>query len=73
MTDSTDAVDWYDGPTDDRGGDFRIFEEKAGVISPKACWVCIAEGYLYSADTLEKLVGVLNREWKQDRHLVGTL
>lgn len=53
------------------GNDFRIFKEMAGVISPEDCWVCICEGYLYTADTLEHLIDVLNTEWKLDRHLVG--
>lgn len=49
----------------------KIFKEKAGIISPNEIWVCICDGYLYTADTLEELVIVLNKEWKQDKHLVG--
>lgn len=48
----------------------NIFLEKAGVLSEEACWVCICEGYLYTADTLPELVTVLNTEWKHDKHLV---
>jgi acyl-ACP thioesterase len=72
MTDATDDVDWYDGPTIPYNEhDFRIFKERPGIISTDACWVCISEGYLYTADTLEELVDVLNTEWKKARHLVG--
>lgn len=49
----------------------RIFEEEAGVISSNKIWVCICEGYLYTADTLKELIELLNTEWKQDRHLIG--
>lgn len=50
---------------------FRIFQEKAGVISDNPCWCCISEGYLYIGDTLEDLAHILNSEWKHDKHLVG--
>ena len=49
----------------------KIYQEKAGVISDGPIWVCNCEGYLYTADTLEELVALLNNEWKHDRHLVG--
>lgn len=49
----------------------KIFKEKAGVISKGECWVCIHDGYLYTAKTLEKLIEVLNTEWEHDKHLVG--
>ena len=48
----------------------RIFQEEAGVISENPVWVCVCEGYLYIADTLESLIEVLNTEWKADKHLV---
>jgi len=48
---------------------FRLFREEAGVISKEKCWVCVCEGYLYTADTLEDLIQVLNIEWKQDKWL----
>ena len=50
---------------------FRIFQEKAGVISKEPIWVCISEGYLYNGDTIEELIETLNNSWKNDRHLVG--
>lgn len=46
----------------------RIYKEKAGVISPNECWVCICEGYLYVKETLEELIELLNTEWKHDEH-----
>jgi hypothetical protein len=49
----------------------RIFQDKLRVISERDIWVCICEGYLYVADTLEDLIRVLNSEWKHDKHLVG--
>jgi hypothetical protein len=47
----------------------KIYKEELGVISKKETWVCICEGYLYTAETLEKLVELLNTEWKLDKHL----
>lgn len=49
----------------------NIFKEKAGVISKEPIWVCIHEGYMYTADTLELLVIVLNTEWEHEQHMVG--
>jgi len=49
----------------------RIFLEKSGVISKGSAWVCLCDGYMYTANTLNQLVDVLNTEWKLDRHLVG--
>ena len=49
----------------------KIFLEKAGVISPGPIWVCFCTCYMYTADTLEDLVDVLNSEWEHDNHLVG--
>ena len=50
---------------------FKIFKQKAGVISPNEVWVCICEEYLYIEDTLEELITLLNTEWKDDKHLAG--
>lgn len=49
----------------------HIYKEKAGVISEGPVWVCIHDGYLYTADTLEGLIKVLNEEWEHDKYLVG--
>ena len=49
----------------------RIFRERPGVISEGPCWVCVAPGYLYTADTLPGLLWVLAWEWGEDRHLAG--
>jgi hypothetical protein len=49
----------------------RIFEEQPGVISEGPCWVCIHNGYMYTALTLEDLIQVLNTEWEHDKHIVG--
>lgn len=48
-----------------------IYEEKAGIVSKGTCWVCICDPYMYIADTLLELIDVLNREWENDKHLVG--
>ena len=48
----------------------HIYQEKAGVISPDPVWVCICEGYLYTANTLEQLIEKLNTEWKDGQHYV---
>jgi len=49
----------------------KIFKTKAGEISKEPCWVCIHDGYMYDADTLEELIEVLNTEWEHDKHIVG--
>ena len=49
----------------------HIFSQEGGVISKEDCWVCIHNDYLYTGDTLEDLVLVLNNEWEDDKHLVG--
>lgn len=54
-----------------RGGGMKIFKEKPGVISEGPGWVCIDDGYLYTADTLLGLLWMLLTQWKDDRHMVG--
>jgi len=49
----------------------KIYKEKAGVISKNPVWVCTCDGYLYIANTIKKLIHILNTEWKNDKHLVG--
>ena len=52
----------------------RIFRERAGVISPGPCWVCVyggVPGWLHAHESLPKLLWSLITEWKDDRHLVG--
>lgn len=49
----------------------KIFKEKAGVVSPNEVWICLCEGYLYTGDTLDELITILNTEWKQDQHLIA--
>ncbi len=51
--------------------EMKIFKEKAGVISKEPIWVCICDGHLYTATTLVELIGILNTEWKLDKHLAG--
>ena len=59
---------------------FRIYKEKAGVISENEIWVCSCTekaspdsvaGYMYTADTSEQLIMILNTEWEHDKHLIG--
>jgi len=50
---------------------FRIFQEKPGVISKDKCWVCICGNFMYINDTLEGLINLLNTEWENDKHLIG--
>ena len=47
----------------------NIFYDQYNFPNPE--WICICEGYLYFADTLEGLVIILNTEWKQDKHLAA--
>ena len=49
----------------------HIFKEKAGIISPNSCWVCIHDGYMYIGNTLIELIAVLNTKWEDDQYLVG--
>lgn len=51
--------------------DFSIFKEKPGVLSPGSVWVCFFDEYMYTAPTFLKLVYVMFREWKQERHQIG--
>jgi len=50
---------------------FKIYKEEAGVVSKKECWICISEGYLYTGNTLEELIEILNTEWRHDKHIAG--
>ena len=49
----------------------KIVKSPAGEISKNGCWVAISSEYLYTADTLFKLVIILITEWENDRHLCG--
>lgn len=49
----------------------QIFKEKRGIISQNRVWVAIDNQYLYTADTLRKLLWLLITDWKHDRHLAG--
>lgn len=52
----------------------RIFRERAGVISPGNCWVCLyggVPGWMHTSESLPKLLWEVVTEWKNDRHLVG--
>lgn len=48
-----------------------IIHEDAGVISNDRVWVCLSEGYMYTADTFNNLLIIIDNEWKNDKHLVG--
>lgn len=51
---------------------FKLYREKAGVISQRKMWVFIdSKGYLYLDESLIRLIIVVVREWRNDRHLVG--
>ena len=50
----------------------KIFKEPAGVISAGPIWICADfQGYLYTGDTLFKLLKQVIFEWRNDKHLVG--
>lgn len=48
-----------------------LTRQKAGVISEDPCWVFYHAGYLYTAPNWVRLLVVVLREWKHDRHLAG--
>ena len=48
----------------------KIYKEKPGVISKKAVWCCMHNGYLYVANTIEGLINVLNTEWEYSKYLL---
>lgn len=51
---------------------FKLYREKAGVISIKKVWVFIdSQGYLYIHGSLFRLLIEVVTEWKDDKHLVG--
>ena len=49
----------------------KIFKEKPGVISKDSIWICIDKSWMYTADSLIKLIWVIVLEWKMDKNLVG--
>lgn len=49
----------------------RLFRERAGVISPGPCWVCIYGCYLHADENLFRLLWSVITEYKNDKHLVG--
>jgi len=49
----------------------KLFREKAGVISRKACWVIVDKGWLYASNTMFGLLRTYIMEYKNDRHLCG--
>lgn len=49
----------------------KVFKEKAGVISENPVWIMLHDGYIYTGDTLLKLLILVIREYKHDRHMVG--
>jgi hypothetical protein len=56
------------------GENVRIFRERAGVISPGNCWVCLyggVPGWMHTSESLPKLLWEVVTEWKDDRHIVG--
>jgi hypothetical protein len=50
---------------------FLIFRERAGVISPGPCWVCIYDSYMHCDESLLRLMWSVMTEYRDDRHLVG--
>lgn len=56
-----------------RIGKFKLYKEKAGIISEKYIWVFIdfQKSYLYTGQTLFKLLHSVVTEWRHDIHLVG--
>lgn len=49
----------------------KIYKERAGVISENEAWCCLYDCYLYTADTLCKLIKIMITEWQDEKHLVG--
>ena len=51
---------------------FKLYREKAGVISERKIWVLIdSHGYLYCQESIFRLIKEIITEWKHDRHLAG--
>ena len=49
----------------------KVFKEKPNIISKNALWVCIHKEYMYTSDTLFRLLLTVIIEWESDKHLVG--
>ena len=49
----------------------KIYREQAGVISEKAVWVCIYDGYMVINDDLSDLFNYLANNWKNEQDLIG--
>lgn len=55
-----------------RIGKYKVYREKAGVISENKIWVLIDDsGYLYCQENFLAFLKEIIFEWKQDQHLVG--
>lgn len=50
---------------------FKIYREKAGVISKEPVWVIIDSGWLYISKSFLRLLWIYITEYKHNRHLVG--
>ncbi len=49
----------------------KLYKEKANVISEKPIWIFMYKGWLYTGESLLKLVFIVITQWKQDKHLAG--
>ena len=49
----------------------RIIKEKAGIIGPTECWICLYDSYIHIEDTLPKLLWNVLKEFRNDKHFVG--
>ena len=52
---------------------YKLYRERAGVISNSPCWVLIDhEGaYMYTAGGFLELITLVYREWKFNKHFIG--
>ncbi len=51
---------------------YKLYKEMAGIFSENPIWVFIdSGGYLYTHESLIKLIYLVITEWQHDKHLVG--
>ncbi len=49
----------------------KIFKEEADVISNYPIWVCIDKCWMYTDESLLRLLWIIITEYKHNKHLIG--
>lgn len=49
----------------------KIFKENKAVLCEKPIWICFHSYYMYTGNTLIKLIWQIITEWNNDKHSIG--